>query len=92
MGWTFLYLMVFLKLPIVALFGICWWALRDQPEPELHPSDDGGSKHPPVVHPPHPRRPFPRRPTPRRGPHGGSAHLSPPRVRTVAARARQLER
>jgi hypothetical protein len=87
-GWTFLYLMVFLKLPIVALLGIVWWAVRQEPDPLESPSgDDGGVR--PVRHP---RRPLPRHPSPRRGPHGAPAPPSPPRVRTVIARARSLER
>jgi len=35
-GWTFVYLMVFLKLPILALLGIVWWAIRQTPETEGH--------------------------------------------------------
>ena len=82
MGWTFLFLMVFLKLPIVGLLGIVWWAVRAEPEPEPagDGSGDGGSGRPR-----HPRPPLPRRP--RRGPHGGAAAPSPARVRTVVARA-----
>jgi hypothetical protein len=88
MEWTFLYLMVFLKLPILALLGIVWWAVRQEPRPYEQPrGDDGGIKRPP-----HPRRPFPRHPTPRRGPHGSPAPPSPPRVRSAVARSRTLER
>jgi len=88
MGWTFLYLMVFLKLPILALLGIVWWAVRQVPEPHEHPSgEDGG-----IRGPRHPRRPFPPRPSPRRGPHGAPAPASPPRVRTAVVRARTLDR
>jgi hypothetical protein len=81
------YLMLFLKLPIAALLGIVWWAIKQQPDTGQRPGGDGGIKHPP-----HPRRPRPRRGGPRRGPHGEPAPGSPPRVRTAAARARQLER
>jgi hypothetical protein len=88
MGWTFLYLMLFLKLPILALLGIVWWAIRQQPNPyEESSGDDGGIKRAP-----HPRRPFPRRPTPRRGPHGAPSPPPPPRVRSAIARTRALER
>ena len=88
MEWTFLYLMVFLKLPILALLWIVWWAVRQEPSPdEQQYGDDGGIKRLP-----HPRRPFPRRPTPRRGPHGSPAPASPPRVRSAVARSRTLER
>ena len=88
-GWTFVYLMVFLKLPILGLFGICWWALRDAPDPAEQSSDDGGLKKP---RNPHPRRPAPRRGGPRRDPHGAPSPAPPPRVRTTVARSRQLER
>jgi len=85
MGWTFLYLMVFLKLPILALLGIVWWAVRQVPEPHEHPSgDDGGSARP--------RHPRPRRPSPRRGPHGEPAPSAPPRVRSARARSRERSR
>ena len=88
MGWTFVYLMLFLKLPILALLGIVWWAIRQAPDPYEQPSgDDGG-----INRLPHPRRPFPRPPSPRRGPHGTPAPAAPPRVRSTIARARTLER
>jgi len=79
--WTFLWLMVFLKIPIVGLFLIVRWAVRQTPE--TAPGQDGGvgpRAHP--LHPYHPRRRPPR--APRRGPHGDPAPLSPPRVRAVA--------
>ena len=38
--WTFLWLMVFLKIPIVALFLIVRWAVRQTPE--TAPGQDGG--------------------------------------------------
>lgn len=88
MGWTFFYLMVFLKLPIFGLFGIVWWAVRQQPAPEEEPSgEDGG-----IRSPPHPRRPFPRRPSPRRGPHAEPPPPAPARVRSAVARSRTVER
>ncbi len=92
-AWTFIWLMVFLKIPIAALLGIIWWAVRDNPSDQVPAADDdGGSKHlPPRPGPRHPHRPqLPR--LPRRGPHGGE-RLSPPvRVRTVNARARRVWR
>jgi hypothetical protein len=85
MGWTFLYLMVFLKLPIIALLLLVWWAIRQDPGAETDDngeSDDGGSKKPR-----HPRPPL--QPLPRRGPHHGIPAPSPPaRNRVVVARAR----
>jgi hypothetical protein len=88
MGWTFVYLMLILKIPIVALLLIVRWAIRATPEEsEPVPADEnGGSK----TRPRHPRRPLPRHP--RRGPHGDPLPLPPPRTRTVVARARRIDR
>jgi hypothetical protein len=80
--WTFLWLMVFLKIPIVGLFLIVRWAVRQTPESA--PGEDGGIG--PRPHPPHPRHPRSRPPRlPRRGPHRAPAPSSPPRVRAVAS-------
>ena len=82
-SWTFVYLMVGLKLPIAALLWIVWWAIHAEPEPaEDTRGDDGGTK---VEH--HPRRPLPR--NPRRGPHGDPAPKAPARTRTVLAKGRR---
>ena len=43
-GWTFVYLMVILKLPIVALLRIVWWAIRQTPEEAEQPGGEGGLK------------------------------------------------
>jgi hypothetical protein len=91
MGWGFVWLMFVLKIPLAGALWIVWWAIHQETDPlEQAAEDDGGLKHPP--HPPHPRRPLPGGPAPRRGRHGHPAPPSPPRVRTAAARARQLER
>jgi hypothetical protein len=83
-AWTFIWLMVILKIPIVALFLIVRWAVREVPDT---PGEDGGIKTAP--RPPHPHRGRPRRPRPpRRGPHASPSPGPPPRVRTVTARAR----
>jgi hypothetical protein len=87
MGWTMLYLFVFLKLPIVAACAIVWWAVHQDGEPETDQADDGGSR--PTFR--HGRR-WPRWPRPpRRGPHGDREPPSPPRVRSVTARGRERE-
>ena len=86
MGWAMLYLFVALKIPILTLGYIVWWAVHQTDEPAAA-GDDGGSKVRPRPHPPA-RLPRP----PRRGPHGDARPLPPPRVRPVSARARQLER
>jgi hypothetical protein len=81
--WTFIWLMVCLKVPIVALFLIVRWAVSQTPEPAA--GDDGGIG-PRPRHPFHPRPDLPG-PT-RRGPHRGPQPLSPPRVRTHLASRR----
>ena len=85
-GWTFVYLMVVLKIPIGLLLYIVWWAVHQVPddETEQQHGDGGASK---AVHP---RGPLPR--SPRRGPHGGSAPTPPARTRAVVAKARHPSR
>ncbi len=84
----FIWLLVILKIPIVALFLIVRWAVRQTPETE--PGQDGGIG--PRPQPLHPHRGggdrsrLPR--TPRRGPHGDPSPASPARVRAVASRQR----
>jgi len=87
MGWTFVYLMLILKIPIIALLGIVWWAIRAAPETESEPDGGGGGA---KTRPRHPRKPLPHHP--RRGPHGDPLPLPPPRVRTVVARAKRADR
>jgi hypothetical protein len=83
MTWGFLWLMLALKIPIGGMLYIVWWAVHqvDEPETAAPGPGEGGSKRPR-----HPRGPLPR--TPRRGAHNTPAHGSPPRVRSVVARAR----
>jgi hypothetical protein len=83
--WTFIWLMFLLKIPIVALFLLVRWAVREAPEPAT--GEDGGIG--PRARPLHPHHPRPRRPRPpRRGPHGEPPAPSPRRVRTIAAHKR----
>jgi hypothetical protein len=80
-AWTFIWLMFLLKIPIVALFLIVRWAVRQTPEPA--PGDDGGVG--PRQQPHRPHHPRDRRPRPpRRGPHGEPPPAAPRRVRTLA--------
>jgi len=84
-AWTFIWLMVFLKIPIVALFLLVRWAVSQSPDSA--PGEDGGiGPRPRPLHPHHPRSRLPR--PPRRGPHGAPSPPSPPRVRTLVARQR----
>jgi hypothetical protein len=91
-GWTFFWLMVLLKIPILALAVLVWWAVHAVPDPVVAPpatqdgEDDGGSKVP-AAHLPKPRRP----PRPR-GPHGSPVLPSPPRVRRRARARSRLSR
>lgn len=79
---AFLWLFLALKIPVAAALLLIWWAVRE-PEPEVAPEDEGGSKRPD----PHRGPKLPK--SPRRGPHSDLALPSPPRVRTIA-RGRSL--
>jgi len=87
--WTFIWLMVFLKIPVVALFLIVRWAVKQTPE--TAPEQDGGIG---PLHPHHPHSRWSGRGPiiPRRGPHGDPSPASPPRVRSVVARGRLIQR
>ena len=76
------FLFVCLKVPLVALCWLVWWAVHQVDDPATD-GGDGGSKQRP-----HPLGPLPR--LPRRGPHGDPAPQSPPRVRPATVRAREL--
>jgi hypothetical protein len=92
-AWTFIWLMVILKIPVVALFLLVRWAIRQEPLEEPATDEDGGISVGPrgPRHPSHPRPRLPR--TPRRGPHRGLPVPSAPRrVRAVVAHARLAER
>jgi hypothetical protein len=81
---TFIYLMIALKIPIIGLLTLVWWAIRQTPESAETGGDGGNVRRGPE----HPRRPLPRHP--RRGPHGAPLPAPPPRVRSVTARGRAL--
>jgi hypothetical protein len=84
-----LWLFVALKIPLLTLCWLVWWAIRQEPEPEDAPNDDGGRRPRPHPHPPLPH-------APRRGPHAEQAPPAPPRVRVghdwVDARSRTKTR
>jgi hypothetical protein len=80
-----LWLFLALKIPLLTLCWLVWWAIKQEPEPDEAPNDGGQRRRP---HPP-PRLPR----APRRGPHGDDALPSPARVRRpVHARARTTAR
>ena len=85
MEWTLFFMFVALKVPLIALCWIVWWAIHQVDDPAQDTGGDGGAKRRP-----HPLGPLPG--FPRRGPHGDPAPLPPPRVRTPLARARELDR
>ena len=73
--WAIFWLAVILKIPIVALLWIVWWAIRQTPVEEGEDDQGGGSDRDPRPHrPDHPR-------PPRRGPHADPQPLAPARVR-----------
>jgi hypothetical protein len=66
-AWELIFMMLVLKLPILYLIGVVWWAIRSTPEPyapaALVPAKPDTSPHDPAAHctwrarrrPPHPR-------------------------------------
>jgi hypothetical protein len=92
-AWTFIWLMLILKIPVVGLLLLVRWAIKQTPE-EIPGEDDGGIAFNPDPRPRHPSHPRPRLPrSPRRGPHRDApAPLAPRRVRTVVAHSRLTQR
>ena len=85
-AWGFIWIMFVLKIPLVALLWLVWYAIHAEPEPAAEDSDDGG------IGKPHPHEPRgPGRPR-HRGPHGDPVVPSPPRVRTTAQARDRVER
>jgi hypothetical protein len=74
---TFIYMMFVLKIPILMLFGIVWWAMKAKPEDEEAAEGGGGEKQP--TNPARPRG---------RGPHGEPQPPAPSRIRVPAPRER----
>jgi hypothetical protein len=75
--WAIFWLAVILKLPIAALLGIVWWAVRQPPVPEADHEDGGGGSR----RDPHPRIRPPQ--PPRRGPHADPPPAPPDRLRVA---------
>ena len=84
--WGFLWVMVLLKIPLVALLWIVWWAVHSTPEPEAGTGEDDGGIHGPRERPPEPLGPR------RRGPHGDPVVPAPPRTRTPARSRDRISR
>jgi hypothetical protein len=92
-AWTFIALLLILKIPMVAMFLLVRWAMREDPVPGTTTDEDGGISAD-TYGPQHPTHPRPRLPrNPRRGPHGGLPTPAPPtRVRAVVAHTRLTRR
>ena len=88
MLWFTVWFMVILKIPILYLAYVLWWAIKDAPEPYAEPLTQGpeGDGEGTGWRPSGKRR---RPPRPRRGPHGSPARRP---ARTGLARARARER
>ena len=68
-GWTLFYMVVILKIPMIAALWLVWWAIKAEPTPEEETGEDRGPRRK--------RPPLPR--WPRRGPvTGGGAGCKPP--------------
>jgi hypothetical protein len=85
MTWAFIWMVVVLKIPIVALLWLVWWAVRAEPEPA---TDDSQGGHGGGGHSPRPRRPRPSR----RGDHALPTPQPPLRVRALAKRSDSVRR
>jgi hypothetical protein len=77
MTWGFIWMVVVLKIPIVALLWLVWWAVHAEPEPAADDASggDGWDGHSPRPHKPRP---------PRRGDHAEPAPQPPARIRVRA--------
>ena len=98
-GWTFVYLMVVLKIPIALLLYIVWWAVHQVPDDETEQQHgDGGARRTVAPARAAPAQPAPR-PARRLGADAARAHahrrgqgappqpLTAPEVRSLRDRA-----
>ena len=82
MGWGMLWLFLALKIPLLALCWLVWWAIKQEPEP-VAGEDDGGNQRTAAA----PGAEAAARPAPRPARRGGAAQ---PAARAPAhARAEQ---
>ena len=87
--WEIVFLMVILKIPIVYLCLVVWYAVRAKPV--SGGGEAAGVRTDPDGPGPRRGRRHGRRPGPRR-PHGGPARVYPRTARAALARAARLER
>ncbi len=83
-AWGIVWLAIALKVPIIALLYLVWWAIKDPPVPAVDEGDGGSPDRDPR---PHPRDRPPHQP--RRGPHGPPEPVPPARVRVARGRTRR---
>ena len=83
--WAFIFLMLIMKVPVVYLGTVIWWAVQEPKPPE------GAAKLAELPEPLQPWRPWRlrRRPGPRRGPHGSPVRRPLPAARAAHPYARQ---
>jgi hypothetical protein len=81
--WELIFLMLLMKIPIVYLCGVVWWAVRAEPRPE-----EGAARLAQLEPDPPPLlgRFRARVPRPRSGPHGSPVRRPSPRVAPAARR------
>jgi hypothetical protein len=84
-AWGFIWIMLILKIPLVALLWLVWYAVRATPEPITADEDDDGG-----IGKPHPHGPRGTDRPRRRGPHGEPLVPAPPRTRTPATSRERL--
>ena len=85
-AWGFIWVMFVLKIPLVALLWLVWYAIKAEPEPVGEDSGDGGVGKREPHEPRGPSRPR------HRGPHGDPVVPPPPRIRTSAQSRERVER
>ena len=88
--WELVFMLVILKIPVVYLCAVVWYAIRAEPELEGGQTDGFGETAPKPWRPwVYWRGPTTRRPRPRRGgPHGTGARTYDRALRPTTAKAR----
>ena len=83
--WEIVFMLVILKIPILYLCGVVWWAIRAEPRPPEGAARLVEATDPPPGPPWHLRRARPRR----LGPRGGPARSYPRAARAALTRSRR---
>jgi hypothetical protein len=77
LGWTLVYMLVILKIPLIAALVLIWYAVKQEPSPDEDLLGEEGGPW---------RKLPPRTPSPRRGPVGGAGCRPAPCPQLVASR------